>query len=133
MPPKRKAQSTTQAYVCMVSESESQYKDNVSTFAVVNSIEAARLACRDYAIKNKDEHFSFDATGYSDFCVENSSVEVEWWKSSFETGEYNKKDVKESRYRFRIWFEGPFQLQSSDDIPQHKFMELDSEEEDDSI
>jgi hypothetical protein len=131
MPPKRKAESTTQAYVCMVSESESRYSDNVSTFAVVNSIEAARLACRDYAIKNKDQYFSFDAL--VDFCDENSSVEVEWWKSCFETGEYNNKDINESRYRFRIWFEGPFQLQSSDDIPQHKFMELETEEKDDSI
>ena len=52
---------STGVYVCLESESESTYRDNVTVFAVCSSVEAARLACRDKAMQKKDEYFSFDS------------------------------------------------------------------------
>lgn len=95
--------------------------DTYKTFAVVNTIEAARVACRDLAISRKDDQFFFDDT----------REENKWWKESFDKGVYDSNDLCDySKHSIKIWFEGPMKVKTVNDFPQHLF-EADKDDDDD--
>ena len=133
-PPKRKVEArrnettltttATEVYTCMLMEGVAYSRDDmiISTFAIVNSIEAARLACRNLAMSHKDSHF---------YTYGDEDWKAKWWKDSFVSGVYDNSDLDHSKYRFKIWFDGPIKIQSASNIPEHPFTESDDDENDD--
>jgi hypothetical protein len=139
MPPKRQREETDQGqaaavpppaplnvFVCLESEGECQSQDDVSIIAVVDSEEAARLACRDNAMGKRDEYFRREW---------NTDLESDkkMWLECFASGSYDNSDWDiDSRYRYKVWFEGSYSVKCATDIPQHSFdtkEEVEEEEE----
>ena len=48
---------------------------------------------------------------------------------NFESGTYDVSEIRESRYRYKIWFEGKYPLLVPADIPKHDFDEHEDESE----
>ena len=106
----------TSAYACFFSQSTSSSGDRVECFDIVDSLEAARLACRDHALQKKEEEFTFD----------HPELESEFFKLNFENGIY---DNGKTKYRYKVWFQGPMQIKKVDDFPDLP----DEEEEEERV
>jgi hypothetical protein len=110
-------------FICLESESDSQYSDIVSVVAVVDSVEAARLVCRDRAMQKRESDCFFDC----------NEPDPEKWVSCYDSGVYDDRDWNDyNKYRYKVWFEGSYAVKSVADIPQHPFPaeEEEKEEED---
>lgn len=111
---------THHVYVCMESESTDEYRDEVDCFAVVNSIHAARVACRDKAMQRKDEYFTSVEEGMFD-----GDRERELWKHCFMTGSYDNAEWQDSKHRYKIWFKEQ-KMQNEEHFPVHAFEASDA-------
>ena len=99
----------------MESERLDGEQDKVDCFAVVNSIDAARLACRDRAIQRKDEYFTSVEEGMFD-----DNRERELWKHCFLSGSYDNAEWQDSRDCYKIWFKEQ-KMQNEEHFPAHAF------------
>jgi hypothetical protein len=53
--------------------------------------------------------------------------ECRFWMDNFDSGTYDRSEIRESRYRYKIWFEGKYPLLAPSDIPKHEFDEYEGE------
>jgi len=111
-------------YLCYVCQGSKRERPDTRVFAVCDSVEAARLACRDVAWRNRDPYFmDYHQDGFG------SHDDSEFWKAAFVSGKYDNREINyDTSDIFRVWFEAA-RVQSASNFPHHEFVDDDEEEE----
>jgi hypothetical protein len=96
--------------------------NNVTILAVVETIEMARLVCRDRFLQKKDPYF------FGDSCSEKDRNK--YLESCYKSGQYTKQKCSSKGHRYKIWFDGPFEVYSETNSPRRKLFHSGVKNED---
>lgn len=113
--------STSQGTVYLCYESIGNLSDRVDTkvFAVCDTLETARLACRDRAMRLKNPYFTSTNVTKSAY---DTAYENTFWETAFMSGSYDTAYFhRQSKEVCKIWLEGPAVIQTGNGIPRHKY------------